>query len=44
MTNVSSKLGQGPTVDHFSKMEILVACKKNITTKAAIAKIFFEHV
>jgi hypothetical protein len=30
-------------VDHFSKMEILVACKKSITTEAT-AKIFFERV
>jgi hypothetical protein len=28
-------------VYHFSKMAILVACKKSITTKA-IAKLFFE--
>jgi hypothetical protein len=28
-------------VDHFSKMVILVACKKNITAEAT-AKIFFE--
>jgi hypothetical protein len=28
-------------VDHFSKMVILVACKKSITTEAT-AKIFFE--
>jgi hypothetical protein len=30
-------------VDRFSKMEILVACKKNITVEAT-AKIFFERV
>jgi hypothetical protein len=30
-------------VDHFSKMVIMVACKKSITTKA-ISKIFFERV
>jgi hypothetical protein len=30
-------------VDHFSKMEILVACKKSITVEAT-AKIFFERV
>jgi hypothetical protein len=30
-------------VDRFSKMVILAACKKNITTEAT-AKIFFEHV
>jgi hypothetical protein len=30
-------------VDHFSKMEILTACKKNITVEA-ITKIFFEQV
>jgi hypothetical protein len=30
-------------VDRFSKMAILVACKKNITTKAT-AKLFFERV
>jgi hypothetical protein len=30
-------------VDRFSKMGILVACKKNITTKAT-AKLFFERV
>jgi hypothetical protein len=30
-------------VDRFSKMAILVACKKNITTKVT-AKIFFERV
>jgi hypothetical protein len=29
--------------DHFSKMEILAACKKNITAKAT-AKLFFERV
>jgi hypothetical protein len=29
-------------VDHFSKMVILVACKKNIT-KEATAKLFFEQ-
>jgi hypothetical protein len=28
-------------VDHFSKMEIMVAYKKNITVEAT-AKIFFE--
>jgi hypothetical protein len=28
-------------VDHFSKMAILVACKKSITTEAT-AKLFFE--
>ena len=28
-------------VDHFSKMEIMVAYKKSITTEAT-AKIFFE--
>jgi hypothetical protein len=28
-------------VDHFSKMEIMVTCKKSITTEAT-AKIFFE--
>jgi hypothetical protein len=28
-------------VDHFSKMVILVACKKSITTEAT-AKLFFE--
>jgi hypothetical protein len=30
-------------VDRFSKMEILVTCKKNITTKAT-ANFFFERV
>jgi hypothetical protein len=30
-------------VDRFSKMAILAACKKNITTEA-IAKLFFERV
>jgi hypothetical protein len=30
-------------VDWFSKMAILIACKKNITTKA-IAKLFFKRV
>ena len=30
-------------VDRFSKMAIMVACKKNITTEAT-AKIFFERV
>jgi hypothetical protein len=30
-------------VDHFSKMAILVACKKNITAEAT-AKLFFERV
>ena len=30
-------------VDRFSKMVIIVACKKNITTMAT-AKIFFERV
>ena len=30
-------------VDHFSKMVILAACKKNITAKAT-AKLFFERV
>jgi hypothetical protein len=30
-------------VDSFSKMAILAACKKNITTKAT-AKLFFEQV
>jgi hypothetical protein len=30
-------------VDRFSKMAILVACNKNITTEAT-AKIFFERV
>jgi hypothetical protein len=30
-------------VDHFSKMAILVACKKSITTEAT-SKIFFERV
>jgi hypothetical protein len=30
-------------VDRFSKMEILVACKKRITTKAT-TKLFFERV
>jgi hypothetical protein len=30
-------------VDRFSKMVILVACKKKITAKA-IAKLFFERV
>jgi hypothetical protein len=30
-------------VDHFSKMVILVACKKSITSEAT-AKIFFERV
>jgi hypothetical protein len=30
-------------VDRFSKMAILVACKKSITTKAT-AKLFFERV
>jgi hypothetical protein len=30
-------------VDRFSKMTILVACKKNITTEAT-AKLFFERV
>jgi hypothetical protein len=30
-------------VDQFSKMEILVPCKKSITTKAT-TKIFFTHV
>jgi hypothetical protein len=30
-------------VDHFSKMEILATCKKNITIEA-IAKILFEGV
>jgi hypothetical protein len=30
-------------VDHFSKMGILVACKKSITTEAT-AKLFFERV
>jgi hypothetical protein len=29
-------------VDRFSKMAILVACKKNITTQAS-AKLFFER-
>jgi hypothetical protein len=28
-------------VDHFSKMAILVSCKKNITVEAT-AKLFFE--
>jgi hypothetical protein len=28
-------------VDHFSKMAIMVACKKSITTEA-IANLFFE--
>jgi hypothetical protein len=28
-------------VDHFSKMVILVSCKKNITVEAT-AKLFFE--
>jgi hypothetical protein len=30
-------------VDHFSKMAILVACKKNITMKATVM-LFFERV
>jgi hypothetical protein len=30
-------------VDRFSKMAILVACKKSITTEAT-AKLFFERV
>jgi hypothetical protein len=30
-------------VDHFSKMAILVACKKSITAEAT-AKLFFERV
>jgi hypothetical protein len=30
-------------VDRFSKMVIMIACKKNITAEA-IAKIFFERV
>jgi hypothetical protein len=30
-------------VDHFSKMAILAACKKNITIEAH-AKLFFERV
>lgn len=30
-------------VDRFSKMAILTACKKNITTED-ISKLFFEHV
>jgi hypothetical protein len=30
-------------VDHFSKMAIMVACKKNITTEAT-GKLFFEKV
>ena len=30
-------------VDHFSKMAILVACKKNITAEA-IAKLLFERI
>jgi hypothetical protein len=30
-------------VDHFSKMAILVACKKSITTEAT-ANLFFERV
>ena len=30
-------------VDHFSKMVILVACKKNIITEST-TKLFFERV
>jgi hypothetical protein len=30
-------------VDRFSKIEIMAACKKNITAKAT-TKIFFKHV
>ena len=30
-------------MDHFSKMAILIACKKSISAEAT-AKLFFEHV
>ena len=42
----STKHGNGyvfVAVDRFSKMSILIACKKGISVEATI-KLFFEHV